>query len=53
MLATIYNRSFSTTWEQARQLRRQKHFHTDIIATRHTKRYCYADIAQTFYRSIF
>lgn len=51
MLATIYNRSFSTTWEQVCQLRRQKHFHTDIIITRHTKRYCYADIAQAFYRS--
>ena len=52
MLATIYNRSFSTTWEQVCQLRHQKHFHTDIIVTCHTKRYCYADIAQTFYRSI-
>ena len=31
MLATIYNRSFSTTWEQVCQLRHQKHFHTDII----------------------
>lgn len=48
MLATIYNRSFSTTWEQVCQLRHQKHFHTDIIITRHTKRYCYADIAQAF-----
>ena len=53
MLATIYNRSFSTTWEQVCQLRHQKNFHTDIIATRHTKRYCYADIAQAYYRSIF
>ena len=49
MLATIYNRSFSTTWEQVCQLRHQKNFHTDIIATRHTKRYCYADIAQAFF----
>ena len=53
MLATIYNRSFSTTWEQVCQLRRQKSFHTDMIVTRHTKRYCYADIAQAYYRSIF
>jgi hypothetical protein len=52
-LATIYNRSFSTTWEQVCQLRHQKNFHTDMIVTRHTKRYCYADIAQAFYRSIF
>ena len=50
LLATIYNRSFSTTWEQACQLRRQKHFHTDMIVTRHTKRYCYADIAQAFFQ---
>ena len=49
----IYNRSFSTTWEQAGQLRHQKHFHTDIVVTRHTKRYCYAAIAKAFYRSIF
>lgn len=48
MLATIYNRSFSTTWEQACQLRHKKSFHTDIIVTRHTKRYCYADIARAF-----
>lgn len=47
-LATIYNRSFSMTWEQACHLRHQKNFHTDIIATRHTKRYCYGDIAQAF-----
>ncbi len=50
MLATIYNRSFSTTWEQACQLRHQKSFHTDMIVTRHTKRYCYAAIAQAFYQ---
>ena len=53
LFATIYNRSFSTTWEQACQLRRQKSFHTDMIVTHHTKRYCYADIAQTFYRCFF
>ena len=47
-LATIYNRSFSMTWKQACHLRHQKNFHTDIIATRHTKRYCYGDIAQAF-----
>ena len=49
LLATIYNRSFSTTWEQACQLRRQKSFHTDMIVTRHTKRYSFADIAQAFF----
>lgn len=49
VLATIYNRSFSTTWEQASHLRHQKSFHTDIIATRHTPKYCYADIAQAFF----
>ena len=49
VLATIYNRSFSTTWEQASHLCHQKSFHTDIIATRHTKKYCYADIAQAFF----
>lgn len=48
VLATIYNCSFSTTWEQASHLCHQKSFHTDIIATRHTKKYCYADIAQAF-----
>jgi hypothetical protein len=50
MLATIYNRSFSTTWEQACQLHHQKSFHTDMIVTRHTKKYCYAAIAQAFYQ---
>lgn len=49
VLATIYNCSFSTTWEQASHLCHQKSFHTDIIATRHTKKYCYADIAQAFF----
>ena len=53
MLATIYNHSFSTTWEQACQLHHKKSFHTDMIVTRHTKRYCYAAIAQAYYRSIF
>ena len=48
MLATIYNSSFSTTWEQACHLRHQKSFHTDIIATRRSIKYSYADIAQAF-----
>lgn len=48
ILAAIYNHSFSTTWEQASRLRHQKHFHTDMIATRNTKKYCYADIARSF-----
>ncbi len=48
MLATIYNCSFSISWEQACRLRHQRTFHTDMIATRHTRKYCYADIARAF-----
>ncbi len=47
-LATIYNHSFSATWEQVCHRRHQKSFHADMIATRHTRKYCYADIAQAF-----
>ena len=48
MLATIYNRSFFTTWEQARHLRHRRSFHTEMITTGHNKKYCYADISQAF-----
>ena len=44
-LATAYNRSFSASYEQIRKMQRERHFHTDVIKTRSTRCYCYADIA--------
>ena len=51
LLATAYNRSFTASWEELQSMRRQRHFHTDIIPTRSTRRYCYADIAVSFFCS--
>jgi hypothetical protein len=44
-LATAYNRSFSASYEQIRKMQRERYFHTDVIKTRSTRCYCYADIA--------
>jgi len=51
-LATIYNRSFSASWATIVRLTPTRHFHTDIIATSHTVRYCYADIAAEAYQRL-
>ena len=48
-LATAYNRSFSASYEQIRKMQRERHFHTDVIKTRGTRLYVYADIAVSFF----
>lgn len=52
MLATAYNYSFSASLSQIRKMEHSRRFHTDVIRTRYTKRYCYADIAWSFYSSL-
>jgi len=44
-LATIYNGSFTASWTDVIKGRHASHYHTDVIRTRHTQFYCYADIA--------
>lgn len=51
LLATAYNRSFSASFAELQQLQHQRHFHTDVVPTRRTRRYCYADIAASYYLS--
>jgi len=50
-LATAYNRSFSASWNDIRRLQHERHFHTDVIRTRSTRLYCYADIAAAAFAS--
>ncbi len=51
-LATIYNRSFTASWDTIVRLTPTRHFHTDIIATKNTVRHCYADIAAEAYKAL-
>jgi len=51
-LATIYNRSFTASWDTIVRLTPTRHFHTDIIATGGSERYCYADIAAEAYQTL-
>lgn len=48
-LATAYNRKFSASWSDILKMRHERHFHTDVIRTRSTTLYCYADIAIAIY----
>ena len=48
-LATAYNRSFTASYEQIRMMQHERHFHTDVIKTRRTRLYVYADIAASFF----
>lgn len=48
-LATAYNRQFSASWDDIRKMQHERHFHTDVIRTRSTRYYCYADIAVSFF----
>lgn len=48
LLATAYNRSFSASWQSLCQMQYEHHFYTDVIKTRHTRLYCYADISASF-----
>ena len=49
LLATAYNRSFTASWNSLRKMQYECHFHTDVIKTRSTHFYCYADIAVAFF----
>ncbi len=48
-LATAYNRSFSASFQQIQKMQHERHFHTDVIKTRRTRLYVYADIAASFF----
>lgn len=45
LLATAYNRSFTASWNSLQKMQYERHFHTDVIRTRSTRYYSYADIA--------
>ena len=49
LLATAYNRSFTASWNSLQKMQHERHFHTDVIKTRSTRFYCYADIASAFF----
>ena len=49
LLSTAYNRSFTASWNSLRKMQHERHFHTDVIKTRSTRLYCYADIASAFF----
>ena len=49
ILATAYNRSFSASWQSLYRMQHERHFHTDVIKTRYTQLYVYADIAVAFW----
>lgn len=48
-LATAYNRSYTASWDDILRMEKEKHFHTDIIKTGHTRLYRYGDIAVEYY----
>ena len=48
-LATAYNRSFTATYAQIRRMQHHRHYHTDVVKTRSTRLYCYADIAYYYF----
>ena len=48
-LATAYNRSFTASYSQIRKMQYHRHYHTDVIKTRSTRLYCYADIAYYYF----
>ena len=48
-LATAYNRSFTASYSQIRKMQHHRHYHTDVIKTRSTRLYCYADIAYYYF----
>lgn len=51
-LATLYNGSYNTSWQDLQSLSHKKLFHTNMIKTRQTIYYCYADIALEFYKRV-
>ncbi len=48
LLATAYNRSFTASWNSLQKMQYERHFHTDVIKTRSTRFYSYADISVAF-----
>ncbi|MBQ4388259.1 MAG: hypothetical protein II822_11740 [Prevotella sp.] len=50
-LATVYNRSFTASWSAIRKMQHDRHYHTDVVKTRATRLYCYADIAVDYWLS--
>lgn len=49
-LATVYNRSYTASWDDILQMQTERHFHTDMVKTRSTRLYCYADIALSYWK---
>jgi len=48
-LATAYNHSATASWSSLCRMQHERHFHTDVVRTRNTRLYCYADIAMKAY----
>ena len=51
LLATAYNHSFLASWQSLCRIQHERLFHTDVVKTRSTQLYCYADIALSFWQS--
>ena len=49
-LATLYNGSYTASWQELEKLSHEKYYHTDMFKTKKTSLYCYADIAVEFYQ---
>ena len=49
LLSAAYNGSFSASWQTLCRMQHERHFHTDVIKTRSTRFYSYADIAARSY----
>lgn len=52
LLATAYNHSFSAPLETLKQRETMKSFHLDLVATKSTTFYSYADLAAYYYKTI-
>ena len=50
-LATAYNWSFTASWDEIVKMQQARRYHTDVIRTRSTRMYCYADIAVSYWLS--
>ena len=48
-LGTEEGQCRSASWLSLCQIQYERHFHTDVIKTRSTQLYCYADIAESFF----
>jgi hypothetical protein len=52
LLSTAYNRSFTASWNNLKKMQHERHFHTDVIRTRSTRYYSYADIAVAAFKLV-